>query len=194
MNIMAALDGKMMQLVFVDFVCEYIPLYEPLDGTDQTLCLFNRVFNKPCRESFLYTVKKLIELDVTFSVLYWVLAALNALKDKIEFTSINIHYYVMMLHCIGQKFIEDIPYDASLYLIAQGLDPKLTHKLEMDIFMKLLDVTNPHKLLVIGEIDVDLFLILGKILNRPVDEIIKINYNFRRDRSCFYNFDDNEDA
>lgn len=207
MNIMTTMNNKTVQSVFVQYISDHIPVYDnivsynaqkiskvfsgndtkqQIDG-DHSIKLFNRMFYAPNIESLSYMTQKLVNLNVSHVVLYWILAALNALKHDIVFTPKNIHYHIMILHDIGSKIFEDSPYESSLYLMALDINPKLVRDCEMDLFMVLLKVTSPHNLLFSGKIDADLFLIISRIMSMTVDQIIQLNHDHRTDSSQFYN-------
>jgi hypothetical protein len=143
MYAMTTLTKKETGIVFSTFVRNNI--YIDTSEEKVPIILFNKRFND-LSISFHYLVTRLSELNISTSVLYWVAASLDELQSqsKIKITSRNIHYYVLMLHCIGMKLVEDESYSLNMYMKALGIDSKekgFAH--ELYIFDLISSVANP---------------------------------------------------
>lgn len=122
------------------------------------IVIYGVIFDKPCYESIRYLVKIMISyLNVSKSVYYWILACLFELSHYLCIDMHDIHVLLIMLHCIGTKIIEDIPYDTCAYLNILDIDSKEGIEIEMGIFMILLKYFDPIELLRKKNVDETLF-------------------------------------
>lgn len=157
--------------VFFSFVRNNI--YIDTSEKVSSIVIFDKKFDD-LSFSFYHLVSRMIMINVSSSVLYWIAACLEEIQSqsKINFTARNIHYYVLMLHCIGVKLIEDVPISINIYMKALGIDPKekgLIH--EYYILNLVLSVANPYVLINQKRIDDKILKIISSVTHKSFENL-----------------------
>jgi hypothetical protein len=134
-------------------------------------------------------IQNLVDIDVTYAVFYWILATLDdlLLNKKILLDAYNIHYYVILMHDVGAKLLEDIPYDASLYFSAMNVESTRAIELELSLLLTVLDYTTPYKLLRSCRIDKGLIMIIADVTGDSIDDITSYDLADKNNNNKFYN-------
>lgn len=215
MNALMMLSRQQLIKVFIEYTKRYFSLYRVItilnrstnytkyiknvtciDYTNYTnynnykpIFLFKKLFVKPSLESFEYMVQHLMEFDVSQTVFYWIISTLDDMlyNKKIELDAYNMHYYVMLIHSIGVKLLEDSAYDTSEYLEAMGMDVKYSFELEMSLLSVLLSYTTPLKILRACSIDKKLISVMAHVTGKSVETITLLDINDKNDNNIFYN-------
>ena len=191
MYAMTTLTKKETEIVFASFVYNNINI--DTSKKKSSIVIFNKKFND-LSVSFRYLVSKIVETNVSTSVLYWVAASLDELQSqsKIKFTARNIHYYVLMLHYIGVKLVEDATISINMYTRALGIDSKekgITH--ELYVYDLISSIINPYMLFEQKKIDDKILRIVSSITNVSFEDVKLYEDTKIEECASFYDSVDN---
>lgn len=208
MNIVSVLTRTQLEEMFYRYSLKYLKFEKCFDEIEKkytqnldddldeipNIILFKTTFVIPSKITFKFIINKLLDLESSNVIMYWILISFHHLitKKNIKYDAYSIHFYVMMLHDIGVKLFEDISFDAYMYLKKLGMKKRDAIMSEMFLMELLLENTTPQQILRSGRIDKKLFKIISKITGEDIKTLIELNEKDKNDSNKFYNIIDDE--
>ncbi|VBB18392.1 hypothetical protein YASMINEVIRUS_855 [Yasminevirus sp. GU-2018] len=201
MDVFSSLTRDQVKTVFVKYCTKHFKIDSLFDiakeatrnrwRKTEVFFMFNQTYSAPCSASFNKMLTSLLKMDVSYAVMYWVLAVIHVLcsKKAIVLDAYTIHHYVLMFHDLGMKLIEDTVYDSAIYMSAMNVDKAKAVGIEITTLALIFQHTTPYSLLFSGVIDDNLYALISEETGVSVEDIKCTNDIYKSNKYAFYHAD-----